>query len=138
MNRRDLLKMLTALAAAPYVASAAKAKPGLDQLSVRPTKAFNTRPIGGYTGPRFNVSGFGDVSVSSLERFRVWAEENPDAECQIVRFYNKVQPGLADLKIAAPNWLSDEMERIDEDVEAWSNGLRGSFNSLSRKPSHDA
>lgn len=114
MNRRDLLKMIAASAASPYVAGVAKATPGLDQLSVRPVHAFSTRPLklspGSPTSDRlFNVSGFGDVSASRLERLRAWAEEAPDAECHVVKMYNQAGPGF-DMRMVEPGFAMPVVE----------------------------
>jgi hypothetical protein len=77
MNRRDLLKMLAAAMAAPYVGPAtgqeitpAKLSPGVMTWER-------------YAGPLFRVAGFGDVGESNMDAFRAWVEENPDDETGI-------------------------------------------------------
>jgi hypothetical protein len=94
MNRRDLLKMLAAAMAAPYVGPAtgqeitpAKLGPGV--------ATWNH-----YAGPLFRVSGFGDVGDNNRDAFRAWVEESPDAECRIVRMYNQAGSGTANERLS--------------------------------------
>ena len=86
MNRRDLLKMLAAAMAAPYVGPATASDDLiLDQLSVKPVLAASTsrRLTKMYTGPLFRVAGFGDVGEDNMDAFRAWVEENPYGETGI-------------------------------------------------------